>query len=50
LLHSPTTALRQASIDGDTALIDAACRLFPLATSPEQETDLHRANDADPAP
>lgn len=50
LLHPPTTALRQASIDGDNDLIDAATRLFPLATSTDKETDLTRVNDADPAP
>ena len=53
LLHAPTTALRQAATDGDTALIDAAGRLFPLADHPildTPDTDPTRANDADPAP
>lgn len=47
LLHPPTMALRQAALDNDHALLDAAARLFP---APPATPDLpHRADDADPA-
>ena len=48
LLHPPTAALRQAALSGDTALLDAAARLYPL--SPTDKAGPDSADDADPAP
>ena len=41
LLHAPSTALRQAAIEGDTSLLAAASRLFPdpEATQPGNEAE-----------
>lgn len=50
LLHQPTSALREAALAGDNALIAAAGRLFPVLTSPDHKAAPDRADDADPAP
>jgi glutamyl-tRNA reductase len=58
LLHAPTTALREAAINGDIDLMRAAERMFPHGTPPHTtlsealDRQLHpdRDDDADPAP
>ena len=48
LLHAPSMALRQAALDGDDTLLDAAARLYPLSATDKAVP--HCADDADPAP
>jgi len=48
LLHPPTAALRQAALEGDTAVTRAAERLFPAV--PGYHHPVARTDDADPAP
>jgi len=50
LLHPPTVALRQAALDGDDTLLQAAARLYPSQPDPDHEPGPDRADDADPAP
>ncbi len=58
LLHAPTTALREAAINGDIDLMRAAERMFPqhapthtrLSEALDRQLHPDRDDDADPAP
>jgi glutamyl-tRNA reductase len=53
LLHAPTAALRQAALDGDAALLDAAARIFDtdVPATDASRTDTSRMDTAgDPEP
>lgn len=54
LLHPPTAALREATLNGDLELARAAERLFPekpgYRHTVQPHTPITRADDADPAP
>ena len=54
LLHPPTAALREATLNGDLELARAAARLFPdkpgYRHTVQPQTPITTADDADPAP
>lgn len=48
LLHAPSAALRQAALSGDTALLDAAARLFDTDASSSNNLNLDTVHDPEP--